>query len=232
MKNLIFKILFFGAAVCLFCCGPVDSWEAKYQADVDQESKNYCLFAKNSYWVYQDSTTLEIDSIIITNVSHERTTSADYTRSFGFDEYTMQTTCFLNSYKDLHSHGSQRLTGECCDEWKVEKGDIKFIQLFGSNDMDKQYFEDVGVTKYHNGDLYENAGITNNCFYENFYESFQLKNNTFSEVKIFLSSFYGSSYKTRTYWAKKVGIIRTEYIKEDTNVFAVRNLIRYNVKPY
>ena len=33
MKNLVFKILFFGVAGCLFCCSSVDSWEAKYQTE-------------------------------------------------------------------------------------------------------------------------------------------------------------------------------------------------------
>jgi hypothetical protein len=34
------------------------------------------------------------------------------------------------------------------------------------------------------------------------------------------------------YWAKNVGIIRIEYIGENGEIFAVRNLIKYYVKPY
>ncbi|MDL2309207.1 hypothetical protein LJC53_06465 [Bacteroidales bacterium OttesenSCG-928-C03] len=42
-----------------------DSWKTDLEALIDQESKDYCLFAEGSYWIYQDSATLDIDSVVI-----------------------------------------------------------------------------------------------------------------------------------------------------------------------
>ena len=43
----------------------------KPEAYLDQESKDYCLYAKGSYWIYQDSVSHSLDSITINNVDYE-----------------------------------------------------------------------------------------------------------------------------------------------------------------
>ncbi|MCL2290440.1 MAG: hypothetical protein FWC34_07035 [Bacteroidetes bacterium] len=41
-------------------------WKPKeYKYLIDQETKDYCLFGESSYWIYQDSATLNVDSVVI-----------------------------------------------------------------------------------------------------------------------------------------------------------------------
>ena len=234
MKNNRFiysAVAILAAGILLNAC---DSWKTDLEANIDQESKDYCLFATGSYWVYQDSATLETDSVIITDVSYYKSTHANPHISFLYEEYKMATTCFLNNHNNIHSLGSNVLTTEYCDDNNVENGIIKFIQLDYRNDIDQMYFDNMGrysYINYNNSDIYEESG----SYYENYYDIYQIGNNTFSKVKVFLVSYlsaYSHYFQIRTYWAKSVGIIRVEYIGEDENIFAVRNIIKYNVKPY
>jgi hypothetical protein len=196
-----------------------------FDADIDQESKDYCLFGQDSYWVYQNSTTFETDTVVISDVSYKKTGNLCL-----WEEYTMITRCFLNSHNNIYYSGSYVLTSQYSDYTNVKYGNIH-IQLICRNKIDEIYFDSMykDYTNYRNGSFRYNYydGIN----YENYYENYQVENKAFSKVKVFLSPF-SQSYQIRTYWAKNVGIIRTEYIGEDGNTFAVRNLIKYNVKPY
>jgi len=40
-------------------------WKSYSYEYIDQETKDYCIFQKDSYWIYQDSITHNIDSVII-----------------------------------------------------------------------------------------------------------------------------------------------------------------------
>jgi len=213
------------AGILLNAC---DSWKTDWAINVDQESKEYCLFGQGSYWVYQDSATLELDSVVITNVSYNKSTLAKPSCPFLWEEYVMKTTCF---YNNQYCNGGYTLTSVYCDETTE-----KFIQLVYGNEIDKKYFDNMSLNSinYHNGNLYEclNDVLQNDgVLYENYHEIYQIKNNTFSKVKVFLS-LRSECYQIRTYWAENVGIIRVEYIGEEGNAFAIRNLIKYSVKPY
>ena len=77
MKKLIFKILFFGASVFLFCaCPPARQTYEKFY--VEQEVKDYCLFNEGSYWIYEDSVTNIIDSVVLINVKHDFEEISDF----------------------------------------------------------------------------------------------------------------------------------------------------------
>ena len=208
-----------------------DSWPTKLEANIDQESKDYCLFAEDSYWVYQDTTTLETDSLLILDVSYFKSRNADPQISFKYEKYDMKTIC-ISKHHNIHSYGLYQLTSMYCDDNKVEAGIIKFINSLYRNEIDKTYLERIyyNYSNYHNGDLHESANEPETkSYYETFYENYQIEGHPFSKVKVFLTPVESSAI--RTFWAKNVGIIRTEYIGEDSCVFAVRNLIRYNVKP-
>ena len=237
MKKMRFVYRISILLVLCSCVSACDSWPADIIAEIDQESKDYCLFAKNSYWVYQNSITLEVDSVIIHKVTYEKETHATPTQSFGYEEYTMTLAYFLKNYNNMNWDGSYLLTSATCDENNIEDGIIKYILLEhgkGINGkyfaMDPNYVINYAYTDYNNGELYEQPYWgTGGSYYENYYESYQIGDKNFSKVKVFLSSFPENNL-IRTYWAKNIGIIRTEYIGEDSCVFAVRNLIRYNVK--
>ena len=68
MKKLIFKILFFVAAVYLLQGCFEHKTEYFY---LDQEVKDYYVFKEGCYWIYQDSATNSTDSVVLKQVAHD-----------------------------------------------------------------------------------------------------------------------------------------------------------------
>jgi hypothetical protein len=214
MKKVIYTIAIsiFAALLLLLGC---DSWKTNLKADIDQESKDYCLFAPGSYWVYRDSATLETDKVVVEDVSYEKSTLANPKISFLWEEYTMRLKYYKN---DTDYNGSYILTSKYCDDDLVEAGIIKFCLLFASGG------------KYHNGEIGECSDYPILLLLErrNNYISNKV---TYSNIKIFENSSSDLGIKKIIYWAKHIGLIREEIFVND-NLVSVRNLIKYNVKPY
>ena len=167
---------------------------------IDQESKDYCLFAEGSYWIYQDSATLEIDSVIINNPIRY-----DFFRS-------KVNGCICEEYRSsisFYSHGV-----EFCSIVFLTTGDADHCILI----------KDLYVI-YHSGDVNEYPTMI--LFDKK--DSYSINGVSYPSVKIFKDK---SRYEQETiyYWAKNIGLIRTEIHKEDSII--VKNLIKYNVKPY
>ena len=199
-----------------------DSWKADIIAKIDQESKNYCLFAKGSYWIYQDSATLLINSVTLNNIIYQKVSTANPKRSFGYEEYVMEMTYSQDSHNSYC--GEYILTSEYCDECNVEQGIFTPIELIKQGGMDLPYIDFLGyITHYNNSNLYEI--LRSSVYYEKFYEKYSIGNNIFNKVKVF----HNKREQIRTYWAKNVGIIRMEF---GVDTLAVCNLIKYSVKPY
>jgi len=182
MKKFICILITTNILLMLLLSFSCSSWKTNLKANIDQESKDYCLFAKDSYWVYQDSATLVTDKVFIFDVSCNKTNSASPTEPFLWEAYTMKTTCSLND--NFHSQGSYRLTSGDCEEGLVEQGIAKFIQLEYRNDIDLVYFDTIPANlsrimyvNHHNGVLYESsfyAYFDGETFYENYYEVYQI----------------------------------------------------------
>jgi hypothetical protein len=212
-------------SVLFLTCGK----EVEKIAQIDQESKEYCMYDWRSYWIYQDATTLKIDSVytdIGSSSEQYKYTPASQKNLYRYEE--IKTTFQYYLLCDFHHDGSHILTSMYCNVDSVIRNIMKPVLNKSVNGIDKTYINVASTHfNYHNGSILETVvGL----LYENYYESYQIENHTFSKVKVFLYSFHNSSHQIRTYWAKNVGIIRTEYINEDT--CAIRNLIRYNVKHY
>ncbi len=217
-----------------------DSWKTDLKADIDQESKDYCLFAPGSYWIYQDSATLEIDSTVIIDISYKKSTFAKPTRPFLFEEYIMNIQYF--SKNAIKYNGEHILTSKYCDEDNVKDNVIKPIMCTSSIVIgENEEFKNGLKLIYHNGSI---GAIYNfdtdpsyDIFvkYESYFSNFQIEEKMFSNVKLFTVSVIDYSnnkkqYQTNIYVAKYIGPIRTEVISEDT--YNVRNLIKYDVNPY
>jgi hypothetical protein len=79
---------------------------------------------------------------------------------------------------------------------------------------------------YHNGAIRENI---NRLIFIEKRNNYILDEIIYSNVKIFNFSYKG--VELVYYWAKNIGLIREERYLNDSTIY-VRNLIRYNVKPY
>jgi len=176
---------------------------------IDQESKAYCLFDQGSYWIYQDSATLAVDSIVMN-------------KDIGYSNIPKNTfvpetyyTLVVSYSQDTIFNSHFRLTTDYADfgtkvATALEKNDCEFC--------------------YHSGE-------TADFYYPNTRNKLTLltkKNNysvngiKYDEIKIFEYNIKAEIY----YWAKHIGLIRVERYGEKDNLISVKNLIRYNAKPY
>ena len=171
---------------------------------IDQETKDYCLFAEGSYWLYQDSATLKIDSVVINNPIRY-----DFTRS-------KVNGCVCEYYKSSISFYAQ---------------DNRFYSeiLLTTGSADPDILKPCILMKnidvmYHNGDVSEIVPNYFSIILLERKENYSINGINYSDVKIFKNE------RCEYYWAKNIGLIRTEIHKEDSII--VKNLIKYNVKPY
>ena len=172
----------------------------KEEEKIDKETKDYCLFGEESYWLYQDSATLKIDSVVIDNpISHkfllEEAESCDYsTEIFAIKGsfFSYDSTFFFH------------------------------VRLLPSSTA--VLSDDGFITYYHNGQIGEGFGTK----LKEKRNNYLINGIVFNNIKIF--EYYHLGHKEIYYWAKHVGLIRMEIYENDTVI--VRNLIKYNVKPY
>ncbi|MDL2309208.1 hypothetical protein LJC53_06470 [Bacteroidales bacterium OttesenSCG-928-C03] len=193
----------------LFACGLL--YACNYPAGeikIDQESKDYCLFAEGSYWIYQDSATLEIDSVVIDNPIYY-----DFSRSSGngYDCETYSSRISFYSHDTILSFYTRLTTSRANPD--ILKPCILVTDLRG--------------VKYHNGEIGEILpNINQNMTLFNKKHEYSINEVIYSEIKIFEDYYLNK----RIYWAKHIGLIREETHINDSVI--IKNLIRYNVKPY
>jgi len=180
---------------------------------IDQESKDYCLFDQGSYWIYQDSATQAIDSVVVGSQIDRRI----------WDEGRFNCEAYLFSivfhYQDATSRSQRFLSSKFYEDSKLtgileDRGHINFYYHSGKV---KEYFH-----------LYGNTQIRLLFLMDK--NQYFINEITFNNIKIF--EFSVPVKKEIYYWAKHVGLIREEKYDENDNLISVKNLIRYNVKPY
>jgi len=182
---------------------------------LDQESKDYCLFGERSYWIYQDSVTSVIDSLIIEH-------SVEYQYITVSEEYN-----FHRTWEEYRTRISSYSIDSTYNFWAIlssENGGSSFRSSFAD---------------YHNGSFGETSmGV---CALIKKINSITIDDNTFKDVKIFELNYYVyrpqyKRYKEIYYWAKHIGLIRKEKYEDNDdyiyNLISIHNLIRYNIKPY
>jgi hypothetical protein len=229
MIELILTVVLLNTIISFSSC---DSWSTDLKADIDTESKDYCLFGQGSYWIYQDSATLKTDKVVIYETEYEHSYQANYGISYLWETYFMRCNHFI---EDTLCQVNLLLTSMLIDDKNVKNGIIKPIYLVATgNSIDK--YGIITYSNYHNGIvgdfLCPFRGMGECLTYEMFYPTYQVNNKEFSNVKVFSYPIYTTqtTYQTKVYWAKHVGLIRVEAILEGNPV--VRNLIQYNVQPY
>ncbi|MDL2309209.1 hypothetical protein LJC53_06475 [Bacteroidales bacterium OttesenSCG-928-C03] len=176
---------------------------------IDQESKDYCLFAEGSYWIYQDSATLKIDSVVIDKPIYYNLRRSN---GNGYDCETYSSRVSVYSHDTVLSFSTRLTTSQAYAD------DLKPCLLMYR-----------GI-KYHNGGIGEMfPGFINLIILLAQKNIYSINGITYSDVKIFEENYLAQ--KNIYYWAKHIGLIREE-IYENDSLISVKNLIKYNVKPY
>ena len=123
---------------------------------IDQETKDYCLFAEGSYWIYQDSASYIIDSAIINQpVNHILFGKG------GYDMEKYSTNISFYSQDGVASREATLIsTPKCCElRWSR-------------------------VVIYHDGEVFEGSAYSSLILAEN-RANYSINGVTYSNVKIF-----------------------------------------------
>ena len=206
MKRLGFKIVFFGVAVCLLC-GCFFFRRSYTYCNIKQETKDYFLFKEGSYWIYQDSLTNIIDSVILQkSISKFKEVQTGWEYGGHSD--------MIETYKNIYCHYID---------------DTVFYLFFQISDYDRSIhypeyldFENsFPVIVFNSNKQYKIFNIFAGIF-QDFTLEYSIGKNIFNDVRV-----GGDTIKY--YWAKNIGLIRYEIYDSDTTISNAYNLIRYNV---
>jgi len=168
---------------------------------LSQESKDYCLFLPGSWWVYQNETTLQYDTLTITNVEN-----AFFYSKNSNDNTERYTISFKQ--KELFSKNSIRL----------DRGTIESYLGFTYNGGfgDELYFDRPTYRK-------DSISILNSLKFKVHLDSMEFKSSRFYSVKHF-ESLSPIEYKN-IYWVNNIGMVKLEKPNGD-----IWNLINYSVQ--
>ena len=209
MKNLKFNykinttVLLLG--ILLTACPKLE------EIRIDQETKDYCLFAEGSYWIYQDSVTLIIDSVVINNPIDYRFSRSN---ANGCACETYSTNISLYSQNNMFVNFVNLTTVEAdADILKpcILVGHSWGIMYHNCEVMEKVPNRSNAILLIASGDNYSINGVT------------------FDNIKKFEYNYLEE--KEIYYWAKYTGLVRKEIYKKDS-LISIKNLIKYSVKPY
>lgn len=184
-------------------------------------AKQFFLFKMGSWWVYEEETSLERDSVYVT----------EYSNSSGYD-FDMRTHSTLEDY-NYHYWPFYAGGNQSCSESNPVQGKCLYI-----NRSKGKTGEFVGEDKcffvnYRNGSW---TYAYNNIYYENnkisvsnISSTYSIGSLNFSETVIIheLNTRIEGIQPTNHYFAKNVGLIRKELL--DSN--QVWNLVSYHIEP-
>jgi len=172
---------------------------------VDQETKDYCLFGEGSHWIFQDSVTLAIDSVVIDEPGHYEIKVADN---------GSESDAYYISFSLYSQNSSFRSRSVLLSHFYTKQLSVLSTE-FGKI--------------YHSGDILIFYNYLKEILLIEKKNSYSTNGFTYSNVKVFKTS---KDEKEKVfYWAKHIGLIRIE-VYENESLISVKNLIRYNVKPY
>lgn len=225
MKKLIYiSLLFFIITVSVFSsCKEKKTYCEENPGECRSvlTAKQFFLFKIGSWWVYEEETSLERDSVYVT----------EYTNSSGYD-FDMRT---YSTLEDYVYHYSPFFAGgnQSCSESAPVQGKCLYINRSKGKSGDYVGQGYCFFVNYRKGD---DAFITGNIYFENnkiivsnVLSTYNIGTLNFGETVIIheLSTRIEGIQPTNHYFAKNVGLIRKELL--DSN--QVWNLVSYHIEP-
>jgi hypothetical protein len=206
MKKISFLTLLLPFFLSSGCWYNGKSIENSHTDFMDQEFKDYIIFPQGSYWVYQDSATLNTDSVVLYSQIIE---IVDRKIPAGYYVETVDQK-FSSSFRN----DTFRIFGEA-----VKDEQYSSCLLFAEGHSYNSFFSNKDI-----GDSINY--ILNNLKYSDFEAVKNINGVNFNEVKTFENIHPGNislSHPEKIYYAKKIGVVRKELFNGK-----VWNLIRYH----
>ncbi len=209
----------------------------------NEELFEYTCYDKGSYWVYEDSATNEIDSLVVLSkpvkVSDENAYGEYNSRvvTFKFQyAYSNISTGFIDTFSFFPNvHSDLLFIGlGWHPEW-FYTNPCHYINNRGEHPLGSHILAYINMPSPIDNTDGESLCKTNGLpWYRKYYQSYFIGENKYYDVKrIVTIETYKYAYKYDfdsivTYWAKNIGVIRYEYY--DSISSSIMNLVRYDVK--
>jgi hypothetical protein len=172
---------------------------------INQEVKDYFTFKERSYWIYQDSVTNNIDSVVlIQSLFKFIEDDGEWGHIFMVETYESKYCHYLSDTSIFLSY--------LLNFWDYRFPTISFNS--GIQDVEKNRI--LWFSYYNSTDYLHSYNIG-----ENIFDNVKIQKNT--PIR---------DYSTKSYWVKNIGLIRYEIYNSNDEIINTYNLIKYNVKPY
>ncbi|MBI4647496.1 MAG: hypothetical protein HY738_13130 [Bacteroidia bacterium] len=209
MKNTILIIIFL---VCISaeCCKEKES--PTYY--MPQEFKDYVVFPQGSYWIYEDSISEKMDSIILQTQTTKILEPPSY-NDWGYN-YECLVDWVYSSYKNQTIFREGKY-----NEYIANNKNNSYIYYTGSytGSFSPLFISNIAIGKGSDG-----------LIYELFNDSIIINDNLYKDVKVFSTiGQYNNSFFLRTYYSRHIGLIKVIITKTDTSGTKVWELKKYHI---
>lgn len=207
MRGLGLFLLQLLSLVMLQNCGPREDTRPIFE--IDQTTVDYCVYDEGSWWVYEEETSGERDTIVVTRIEN----SIDSNKHLGYKR---------KGYYSLYSTKIYTQTSS----WTGPSYNLP--ELNGATESfvipPHGYLDLLFISTLDTSFIYELSGIEQIKLKDTL-SSLRIREKTYSDVRVF-ENLSGSYFKHQKviYWARHIGKIRIE--RADGTIW---NLIDYHV---
>ena len=187
MKAVKIVLIIF-MSISFFSCKKTPPYHPQIKIiEIDDELKSYIIFPVGSYWVYEDSASLQVDSFYLKNYSID-------TVLIPWDPY--------ENFVYYYEHLNQSFFNEKSDNQTVTS--VTYCRFAVPN-----YYENFYKIRFINERLYYPYLLRNEIGYISIYDTLEFLNEKYTNVL----SYYKKG-ESKSYWCKDIGMIRVEFFNE------------------
>ena len=238
-RKLLISLLVGMMGVIIIGCG-----DDMYVYTPNDNLYKYCAFDSSSYWIYEDSATHQIDSVIAIQRLEKLEDITNRRREW----YHGKLFTFYQVYKIINSDTTiiqqfQPIVGFAKpDDSGTSLNADELYTIVPSYQDNLYYYEQYqlprlnwyymnisipSANEYH----FVDKEMPGSCTfkYSEHYDNVTINNHIYQDVKKIEFYLYEDAvYSIISYWANGIGMVRREYHSSDS-IVQVKNLIRYNV---
>ena len=245
LKSIL--LLFIIVAICVILFSSCRDVNQPYVYKPNDELYEYCAFDSSSYWIYEDSATLQIDSVVATkkiekissDTKMENTFPIGKVRTFSqfynvininegyYREVKIEPFVYYNKPEWVYYIKPERSQKDLKPQELYviasstayqEDYNIMFLNWFYMNISTPSDIE--CYCAYPDGHSYYK--------YSEYYDTIRINDCNYTNVKKIELTIYKNDTIV-CYWASKIGMVRWEYHSFDGITSQIKNLISYNV---
>ena len=246
MKKKVIMLIIFVVSIVLFSGCPIgsDANKTVYNYTPNDELYDYCAFDEASYWLYEDSATHEIDSVVVLDF-YKTSCSTDIVVDEKHHKYEGLINTFYQNYDVINQsrgteysvfmHPMVYYPNPKFSEVELDQYEYYYLEnthyfysgcpyMFAYTNLSKPIASNTVRTPGYDVFRLPDFSIKYLAFYDNYY----INGYNYNDVKKI--EFLNNAWTQDTivcYWAKYVGLVRQEYSNDSVKV--VKNIKYHSV---